>query len=193
MQKLVTPRGALEWVNISGEGVENLSGKLIFKATLVLDGDDAEALEAKINDFWAENKPSGFKKAPKSMGFKPHTVKNDEGEYVETGKTAFTFTTATTFPDGKAKVIKTFNAKNAIVALGDTLIGNGSEGRISGVMSTYGPTKTKEAGVSLYLDAIQILKLVEYSQDAGFDAEEDGWEGDTTGFEETSETARPKL
>ena len=194
--KIVTPLGDLEWINIDGEGVENLSGKMVYRASLVLDGDKAEALKAKIDTFWKENKPSGFKKPAKSLGYKDHTVKNQEtDEYEETGKTVFTFSTATTFPDGQAKVIKTYNAKNRVVALGETKIGNGSKGAISGVMAIYGPTKTKEAGVSLYIDAIQITKLVEFSQDAGFGAvdDEDGWTGDDHDFQSADDSENGKV
>ena len=36
MEKFKTPKGTLEWVIISGEGKENLSGKLQYTANLVL-------------------------------------------------------------------------------------------------------------------------------------------------------------
>jgi hypothetical protein len=52
-------------------------------------------------------------------------------------------------------------------------------------------------GVTLYLNAIQITKLVEYSDGPGFAAvDEDGWTGEDadSGFEPQAEnTARPKL
>ena len=59
--------------------------------------------------------------------------------------------------------------------------------------------KVLDAGVTLYLNGIQILKLVEYNADDGFDADDseedgftgdEGWSGeeDTTASEPTEKT-----
>ena len=208
VKKCISPKGELEWVNISGEGKENMSGKMQYVASVVLDGEAAEKMKAEINAFWEENKPKSFKKDPKSLGFYAHSKKTDETDedgkaiYEEDGKTLFQFKTGTTYNDGKTKVIRTYNSKAKEVALGETKIGNGSIGAISGAMGTY-ENKTPngktivDAGVTLYLDAIKISKLVEFTQATGFEADDDddGWEGDEgwEGDDSDAPSAGPRL
>lgn len=214
--KCVTPKGELRWVNITGEGKENMSGKLQYVASVVCDPKEptTEAFIAKIKDFWEENKPAG-RKVPKSNGmYFANPLKGDDGEvlkddadktvYDENGPVMFAFHTGTTFPDGSVKKVKTFNAKAKEVSLGDIRIGNGSIGYISGAMGIYENKDSKgkilDAGVTLYLDSIQIVKLVEFTQESGFeadDSEEEGWTGDEGWTGEVDEakaaTAGPRL
>ncbi len=201
IQKITTPKGELEWVTITGEGKENLSGKMQYVASLILDPDNNKADKefiASIDAFWDENKP--IKKDAKSLGYYAHKVKDAEPDadgdatYTETGKVLLSFKTGISFPDGSPKVVKTYNSKAKPVALGDIKIGNGSIGQIAGAMGIYQVNDPKgkkiiDAGVTLYLDSIKISKLVEFTQDAGFDADEDSEDGFTgdegwTGTEE---------
>lgn len=196
--KVESPRGTFEWVVHTGEGKENLSGDMKYVVNLVLDPQNIEADKKfidSIHAFWEANKPKGFKKKPKSLGYKLHdVVTDDEGNpvlddedkkvYDSEGKVFVVFNTSTTWPAKgdeapKPKVIKVYNAKNVVVDLAGQQIGNGSEGYVSGAMDIY-VTKAKEAGVTLYLNAIQLMKFVEFNQDAGFavHAEEDGWTGE---------------
>lgn len=204
-KRVVTPKGTLEWVNITGEGKENLSGKLQYVANILLEGEPAKLLTAVITDYWEENKPKSVKTA-KSLGFYPHKEKTDEvgddGEpvYTITGKTSFAFKTGTEYADGKPKKIKTFNSKAKEVNLGETRIGNGSVGEISGAMGIYEVKDKKgkvlDAGVTLYLDSIKISKLVEFSSDSGFTMDEDNEDGFTgeAEFEGTQDQqAAPRL
>lgn len=220
MSKTMTiesPKGELEWVLIAGEGKENLSGKFQYKADLILEGEAAEALKASIDEYFQENKPKGFSKAPKSTGYYPHKapqlnvdgtpVLNEDGKkvLVETGKTVFSFKTDTTWPkDGSQKVIKVFNSKGNPVQLGETKIGNGSVGRILGAAGTYevkAPGKSAaiiDAGVTLYLNAIKLLKLEEYVGGVAFSTSDDDAEYEAIGEEfvgeETpAEPARSRL
>lgn len=210
-----TPKGSLEWVLISGEGKENLSGKLQYKADLVLEGEPAAALKATIDAFYQETKPKGAPKTPKSTGYYPHKLPklaedgtpelDEDGKKIllETGKTVFSFKTDTTWPkDGSQKVIKVFNSKGNPVQLGDTKIGNGSVGRILGAAGIY-EVKAKngaliDAGVTLYLNAIKLLKLEEYIGGAQFsnsddDAEYEAVGEEFVGNEEATEPARSRL
>ena len=203
--KFKSPKGELEWVTIDGEGKENLSGKLQYLASVVIEADDP--IVKQIEDFWNKNKPKGFKKDAKSNGIYPHNAptdkKDEEGKtiYEEDGKLVLSFKTGTTFPDGSHKKVQVYNAKARKVELPEgTKIGNGSIGVVAGAMGIY-TNKTKQgavidAGVTLYLDAIQIFKLEEFTTDAGFDAsdEEDGWSGDEgwTGDEESSSGVEPE-
>ena len=198
LQQVISPKGELEWVFIDGEGKEDLQGNHKYSVTLVLDPDNNEEHQAfidKIEAFWEDNKPKGFRKEAKSMGFYPHKEKTDEtdenGEpiYAETGKTIVVFKTGTAYRDGKPKVVKIFNAKANEVQLGDKKIGNGTVAKVGGAIAIYtveSKGKVMDAGVTCYLDRLQIFKLEEYVAGAGFEAdesEEDGWTGDEDSFE----------
>lgn len=209
LQKVVTPKGELAWVTITGEGKENISGKLQYVASIILDPKHKEADKAfidSIEEFWADNKPSWMgKRKAKSLGYylcdplrneAGDVIKDDEDkvQYDPEGRVMVSFKTGTTFPDGSTKVVKTYNSKAKEVSLGKLRIGNGSIGFISGAMDIYEVKDNKgkqlDAGITLYLNAIQINKLVEFSSDDGFKPSEDdeneegGWTGDE-GFEGT--------
>ncbi|BAM63070.1 single stranded DNA binding protein [Edwardsiella phage ETP-1] len=213
-----TPVGQLNWVNITGEGKENMSGKLKYLADLVLPAtsDACKALMAEIDAYWLANLPTGWnpKRAPKSRGYREETVavKDDNGDDVygedgkkvkqPTGNMVFTFSTDTTYPSGDAKVISVYNAKGNKVALGDTRIGNGSTGQVGGAMGTYAIKGPKgdltDAGVTLYLNSVRIIKLVEFSGEETWDdaGDDDGWTGEDnswTGEPESGTPATPRL
>lgn len=207
IEKIKSTKGELQWVTITGEGKENLSGKMKYQANVVLDPQNVPAdaaLVAKMDTFWEENKPKGFKRKPKSMGYyfnEPVLDVDGDPTYDEEGKKIFnkngkvhlTFSTDTSYAKtGDIKEIKVYNAKANVVSLGDKTIGNGSIGYIAGAMGIYTSEKNGkilDAGVTLYLDAIQLTKFVEFTgSDAGFaaDADEDGFTGvdaDENGFE----------
>lgn len=212
VKKIKAGKGELEWTTIDGEGKENMSGKMQYVTNLVAEEDDD--LVDEINAFWEANKPKGFKKEPKSNGIYRHKTKTDEKDedgkaiFEEDGKIYFAFKTGTSFPDGSTKKVQVYNAKGTKVELPEgTKIGNGSVGIVAGAMGIY-ENRTKQgklvdAGVTLYLDAIQIFKLEEFSQDAGFEADEEaeGWtgesegtfEGDTADESNASTTSKPRL
>jgi len=195
LQKFMSPKGSLEWVTITGEGKENLSGKMQYVASLVLTAEQADEIAAKIEAFWQEHRPKKVK-VPKSTGLYPQMKKtgetDEDGEAIKepTGNFILAFKTGVTWPDGSPILVKTYNAKGKEVALGATKIGNGSTGKVSGSFDIY-TTKSKQgqivdAGVTFYLNAIQISKLEVYSEDAGFEADEDeegGWTGEDDTFE----------
>lgn len=207
-QKITTPKAALEWVTITGEGKENLSGKMQYVANAVVPADSP--VVASIKAFWEANKPKGFKKDAKSLGIYPHNVPTDEKD--EDGKVIYkedpdnvvlAFKTGTTYASGDPKIINIYNAKGRKVALPEGVsIGNGTIGCIAGAMGIYA-NKSKvgtviDAGVTFYLNDIQIIKLVEYTQDAGFDAhddEDEAWDGEPEfgGEEADDSAAKPRI
>jgi hypothetical protein len=205
LKKYMSPKGELQWVTITGEGKENLSGKMQYVASLVLTKEQADTEAATIEAFWQEHRPKKIK-VPKSTGLYPQMRKTDQtdedGEVIKepTGMYVLAFKTGVSWPDGSPIIVKTHNAKGRAVALGATKIGNGSVGRVSGSYDIY-TTKSKngqivDAGVTFYLNAIQISKLEVYSEDAGFEVDEDeadgGWTGDDDTFESTVEAeAKP--
>ena len=186
-----TPKVELEWVNIRGEGTENMQGRMEYKVNGVFDPEvkeDKEFLDS-IETFWDENKPAKIKKCKSNACYTHYHYtgeKDEDGDNIkeETGKVSVAFKTGTTYPDGKEKLVRVYNAKSKEVSISDDIIGNGSIGRISGTMAIYEiiDKKTKkvmEAGVTLYLDAVKILKMEERRSQESFQGEEDGWEGDT--------------
>lgn len=201
-----SPIGELEWVIITGEGKLNtLNDTMQYTASLILDpeSEDCKTFIAELHEYWEDNRPKKYKGDPKSMGYYAHKVKSDKTDedgdpvYEESGKISFAFKTGTTYKDGKAKVITLFNSKGAKVSIGDQKIGNGSRGRIQGVCSVY--EQPKAAGVSLYLNAIQLTKFVPYvggpsfSAAADEEAGEDSFEGfdEDSGMTEEQEQAAP--
>jgi hypothetical protein len=212
--KIRTPKLELAWVNISGEGKENLSGKIQYVATGILEpkNPDHKAFIDSIDEFWANNKPKfmGEKRKPKSIGYRlcdpmrdeaGDPVRDDEDKivYDKEGRLSIQFSTATAFPDGSKKKVRVYNAKAKEVALGEKKIGNGSIGFIAGAMDIYivkdNKGKELDAGVTFYLDSIQLTKFVEFSNDPGFEAvdgdDEEAWTGDDFEGEEVNESSAP--
>jgi len=197
-----SPVGELEWVHIDGEGKPDIQGVPKFQCDVVLTPEQAKPFKALVNEFWAENKPKGAKE-PKSIGLYPHTVKDEEaskdaGEnvYKETGNTVIRFKTGTVFQSGDPKVIKVFNSKGNEVSLQGRKVGNGSRGRVNGVMAIYNINKAT-CGVTFYLNAIQLSKFVEWVGGANFDeieeGEFEGVEGSMGAIAEGEEADRPRL
>lgn len=188
---LNTPVGNLNWIFISGEGKEDLNGNLRYSASVYFSSrDEIKGLEAELNKFWEDNKPKSARK-PKSMGVyhelksksddkitqKSVTIPYDTEEFEPTGRFVVSAWTGTTNKDGSHKVVKTYNAKGAQVALGSKVIGEGSRGRLGVAAQVYenGPN----IGLTLYLNGIQLTKFVEFTGGGSFDAvDEDGWTGD---------------
>lgn len=214
--KNVTPVGELHWVNISGQGKENYNGDgYNYVATVYLTGEKAENERKKIDDVLgpvpkgAIVKSKGYKELLKDKDgnlYSPDktgavNVENEDGDIVDisedceaSGIWAFTYSTKTTFEDGKTKEIAVYNKDAKKINMGDKLIGNGSSGAISGKLKRF--VSGKEVGVSLFLHALQITKFVEYEGGAGFGAQEGEFEGhsDTeTGFTgQPEEAPKPK-
>ena len=217
---IVTPIGELQYVHISGQGKQNYNEDgYNYVATIYLTGKDAEDLIAKLETVLGEV-PKG--KNLKSKGYR-ELLKDEEGMYEPTANTkerdegaektgiyAFRFSTNTTFADGKQKKISVYNSANppTRINLGDRKIGNGSKGAISGKLQKY--EKGKDVGLSLFLNAVQLVDFKEYVDDAGFEGQEGGFIGDTDSFNpstaetsveeaspakatETKQKAKPKL
>jgi len=82
----------------------------------------------------------------------------------------FSFKTAAKYPSGDPKEVAIYDAQAERVKLKDK-IGNGSIGRVSGMASIY-DAGVAARGVTLFLDSVQIIKLVKYAEAASFDVEE---------------------
>lgn len=161
-QSFKTPKGNFMWAFVTGQGRKNLNGHDEFTIQVEVPEKDAKAAMDEITNFWNDNKPKGAKE-PKSLGFK-----------VVGGNAIFTLKTKTSYADGKIKEVRIFDASAKRITMPEGMrIGNGSRGIASGIMSVY-DAGVAARGVTLFLDAIQITKFVEYSDgNAGFDSEDD--------------------
>jgi len=164
-ENIKTPVGELMYVNIAGDGAINYDGDgREYKATVKLPKKDGKKFEKEIIKFFNENKPSNYTKDEPVN--KIHRV-HEDGDWL------FNFKTNAVFEkDGveKKAEIRTFNSKGERKPLPDGLfIGNGSRGLIKGSMSVYtnGKGKSLKAGVSLWLNGIQLSKFVPYTPDDG--------------------------
>lgn len=155
---LRTPTLSLGWANIDGPGKDNYNkdGK-VYTITAYADKGSYEEKELTglINKFWLENKPNA-KAKPSSMGYKPEMVDDEE-----TGRVTYTFSTRTTYASGDKVNIPVLDFKGRNAPLLGKKIGNGSTGVVHGSMGVYNQNE-KKYGVSLYLKAVQLLKLVEF-------------------------------
>lgn len=163
----------------------------------------AQPLIDAIQEYWDENKGKGWN--AKSLGFslekklKEGGNPDDESHYNPTGLVIFNFWTGANWPDGKDRIIDIYNSKSAKISLGGKKIGNGSQGAVSFTMAIYenGAGPKANRGVTLYLNAIQLTKFIEYSQSAGFKTQDDkdgftGVESDTFEGTATEDTAQPR-
>ncbi len=187
VQKIVTPVGKLQWVVVTGEGKPDLQNNFKYQASLLLKAGSEELseLQSTVDAFWKENAPKGFK-VYKSCGINPILDKPKKEGGQPTGDFLLQMKTGTTWPDGKPKKVTIKNSKGAEVQIGDTLIGNDTVGRLSGTLSIYTVKTGKtinDAGVTIYLNGVQIVNLIEYVADDGMDAleVEDGWTGNEDG------------
>ena len=75
-QTITSGVGSLEYVYVTGDGRENLSGNFKYSADLVVDSEDP--LIDEINKFWKKFKPDNYKRKPKSLGYRPHKIRTEE-------------------------------------------------------------------------------------------------------------------
>jgi|TARA_B110000977_G_scaffold79592_1_gene106872 hypothetical protein len=158
--KITTPKGEFKWASVQGAGKKDLQGRDIFSVDIEMPYERAQPLVDEITAFWESDKPKGAKD-PKSTGFR---IMND-GMTVK-----FAFKTSAVYPSGDPKEVTIYDAKAQRTKVTDK-IGNGSVGRVSGMASIY-DAGVAARGVTLYLDSLQLIKLVRYEEAASFDVEE---------------------
>ena len=162
--------GEMYWAKgiIEEDGALNeLSNKYERSITIRYPKDSKQAKDmiAELEQIWAEYRSSRkIKQAqPKTWGYKDVTDKDGN----PTNEIEFRFKTNAKFPDGKANYIKIYNAKGEDLTqafIDDGIkIGNGTKGIIHGEAGIY--EYAKQHGITLYLKAIQITKLVKYEDD----------------------------
>lgn len=190
-QSFTTPKGTLLFASIKeiDYGTEDYPCKEgRFKVTLSLPKKEAKVLlgklEAEIDqakdaaqDAFEDLKPQTRKKLGE-MRFNDVAQEEYDADENPTGNYRFVFRTSAFYKtkDGteKKKTVPVFDSLNQPVKLPDE-IGNGSIGRIAFTVSPYFVEGTGVGGLSLYLNAIQ---LVDYQRPGERSAEAYGFEVD---------------
>lgn len=182
--KIVTPKGIAKWPKVVTPDTKfNPDG--IYSIELVLPEGECtnlckmldEIVDKHYEDTKAELKPAKAKELQKHPAYQLE-YEDESGE--ETGNVIFKFVknAIITKKNGERVEVKPklFDAGGFVIT---TLLnmGNGSEVRVSGQASPWYVPATGKCGCKLYLDAVQVLKLVEYggggnSESYGFGVEE---------------------
>lgn len=195
-ERLTTPAGEAKYPRLNTPDTKwKKEGQ--YKVTLVLDESDP-----KVTKFLSEIRRAEkaavaeAQRNPKNKKLKlvsvvrEHTDK--EGNVIE-GKVEVTFkTTASGVRDDGTKwerKIRMFDAKGHPT---EAKVGSGSTIKVSYTMDTYATTLAG-IGLSLYLEAVQILELVEFKGEAdagdyGFGEEEGSFEADGAEFAEDADS-----
>lgn len=163
--KFKTKVGDLMWVQIQPGGVDQSlakDGSKMQKVASVQFPDDSKELadmKAELAEIWETfRKEKNLKqKEPKSNGIK---VNKDKETKEPLGTSSLIFKTNAEI-DGKEVIVPVYNAKGDKVDATNLRIGNGSKGIIHGEAALYEFAGTY--GITLYLKAVQVAKLEEYS------------------------------
>lgn len=158
----------------------------VYQATVVLNAADAQDFLAELDQMaeeayaheTAELKP-GVKK--KTVCAKPYTIEEDD-EGTETGNVLVKAKMKAIYRDKKSgKVYENapavFDAAKQPVETKGLIVGNGSIIRINFTPRPYYVASSNAAGISLNLNAVQVIELRSYRGDAGsygFDEEGEG-------------------
>lgn len=163
LKTTVTPKGVLSWPYI-GKPDTRYNPEGVYKTSLIVPAETAEPLMTMCKDaFIAEYGAAKMAKA--NMPFSSEL--DDQGQ--ETGNVVFKFKSKRSpkLYDAKGKVI------NKVLQV--------SSGTVAKIATAINPYMTGiNVGVSLYLNDVQIIELVEYGAGAKFEAEE-GYEAEDSG------------
>jgi hypothetical protein len=178
---IVTPRGVIRYPSLC-QPDRRFVPEGVFKTDLILDEGDAAPLQKRLQailDAYISGEGVPLK-GPKAVELVcPWSPEYEDDDETETGRVIFKFkqnaVIKTRAGDTFEKRILLFDAKTQPI---ETLnVGSGTEAKVRFEPYCWGPTSRK-VGISLRLNAVQVLKLVEYNggEDAtGFD-EEAGYE-----------------
>ena len=195
----VTPRGVFRYPRLNVADTKFKEGGE-YSVQLVLAQEAAEGLMQLVteaHDDWYKRYAAEKKKAkaaPRKKADYPYIVEIDPETEQETGNVIFKFKMTASGISKKtgrpwSRRPAVFDAKGKPVDLDAVSIWGGSEGKVAFSMFEYESTPQQGAGISLKIEAVQLLKLVEGStereaNDFGFEEEEGYSEEETT--EETT-------
>ena len=174
---IVSPKGELRWAKVFEPDEPVEAGKSRqWSIDLVLSGQEQSTFDfiARIEELMQTANGAGAK-----IDAKGWPLKNEVVDGAETGNVIFTFRRNETSQKGSAisPPVVVDSKRNPWPA--DLLIGNGSKGKVA--FDFYGwDSKTVRGakGLSLWLEFVQVIELVEYVRTAPSDvfAEEEGYE-----------------
>lgn len=177
-KNVITPKGKALWCKFK-EPDYKFNSKGVLSTDLVLDPTLPE-VQKFIGDL-EELRDQALAETVDSLGPKGKQVKakdvfkleyTQDGE--ETGNVVFKLNLKdvdTKKAKGKQHTIKVVDAKNKKVP-NPPLVGNGSTIRCSAFAKPFFMGTTKEIGITLYWNGMQIIELVSYGDTEGFDEEE---------------------
>jgi len=183
----VTPRGVFRYPRLNSPDTRfRETGE--YHVQLVLAKDDAEdliTLVTEAHDDWYKRyvlEKKQLKANPRKKAPYPFTVEVDPETGLETGNVIFKFKMSASGVSKRTGQVWTrrpvvFDSKGVPINLDKVMIKGGSEGRIAFSFYEYESTPQQGAGVSLKIEAVQILELVtgdgnRSAQDFGFQVEE---------------------
>ena len=184
---ITTPNGKFMFVNVSGQGKQNYKKNgYEYVAAIQLDGDEAKAFKKEVDAYIEDNKPKKGKLRTDHHPYRTHKH-NDK---IPKGSIRVQFKTNTEFASGDKTVVNVFDGNLHKVNFADGVkIGNDSLGAISGKISIG--EAPGEYWCSFYLSNIQLLTLVPYEENSGFE-EQDGDEFDNIAEGESEKKPKKK-
>ena len=178
MASITSPKGKASYAWVVKPDTRFAEGG-VYKISLILptDSKECEMLVEQIQEVFTDE--YGMKKLKAaSFPIKPEIEKETEEE---TGNTIFTFKSQ--------KPPRLYNAKGQpILSPGNLRIGGGSDVKVNFTAKAY--SKGAKEGVALYLNAVQVINLVEVKSAGMFSAEDGNF--DSTGFAAEEEDEAPK-
>jgi hypothetical protein len=172
---IVSPRGEAEWAKILGEPVGFEDNPKAWSVSLLLDSQDPTTIEftERLEACFQEFHGTKAKISRHGWPFREHTTKDESGKEVATGKIEFRFKRKELTAKGNPKDAPiVMDAKKQLWPQ-DKLIGNGSIIKVA--FSPFPWEMSGAKGMSLDLEQVQVLKLVEYARDTDPFEEEEGF------------------
>ncbi len=190
--RLTTPKGIAKfpWLNRPDTRF-NSDG--VYTVSLLLTPEEAQPLMEQLDEL-ADQAVEKAKQDLVEKGKKTHAKKvvrmepykmEEDAEGTETGMVEFKFKMKAKITKKDNTVIelfpKLFDSKGKPINAEETQVFGGSIIKVNYTPSPYYVASTKGAGVSLQLNAVQVIELISRGGDAsffGFDVEEDGFDAE---------------
>lgn len=194
-----TPKGEFRFPKLNK--YDEYKGAKKYKVDLVLEEDETatllESLEPVIEqakelaeEEFAKLKPAQRKKFGGEYSWNDIGTEEYDEDEAETGRTIFKFKTNAYTQQGKLKKVAMFSPRGA--RLKNVQVWGGTIGKVGFSASPYFNNTNGQAGVTFYLNAVQILELVSGGKGATAEAhgfgEEEGYNDIEDGEEEAADT-----
>lgn len=195
LQNITTPKGSAMWANVTIPNTKfNPDGD--FDIKVVVPAKEASEFQSKLDDLYDQAYQSALKEAggkKVKQIYEPYEIDEETGDLTVKFKNSATYKSKADGSIIKRK-IAIFDAKGKPITSKSLKIGNGSTVKVSGFVSPYYKAALG-SGISLKLQALQVIDLVEGGASAGtygFDAEE-GFSYDVEDFEEQEEETEAEV